>query len=132
MQGQVRATGSITSFYSDQRLKTVLGPIDDPLGRLKNLRGVYYRVNNLAKSYGYQDDGRNVGLIAQDLERVLPEVVRPAPFDVQSNNASRSGQNYLTVLYSRVVPLLIEALKQQKVQLDRIGNKLREKARDER
>jgi len=120
-QGQIRATGQITSFFSDQRLKTVLGPIDDALDRVKKLRGVYYRVNNLAREYGLEDPGLQVGLIAQEVQEVLPEVIRPAPFDRGPGGSSLSGKHYLTVMYSRVVPLLIEALKQQKQQLDRIG-----------
>ena len=120
-QGQIRATGDITTSFSDQRLKTILGPIDDALDRVKKLRGVYYRVNNLAREYGLEDSGLQVGLIAQEVQEVLPEVVRPAPFDCGPGGSSLSGQHYLTIMYSRVVPLLIEALKQQKQQLDRIG-----------
>jgi hypothetical protein len=127
VQGEVRATSSVTSNFSDQRLKTVLGDIPDPLDKIKKIRGVYYRVNNLAQQHGYRDRGMAVGLIAQELQAILPEVVRLAPFDTAANGASITGENYLTVMYSRVVPLLIEALKKQKQQLDYIGHEINQK-----
>lgn len=112
---------------SDQRLKDVLGVISDPLDKIKNIRGVYYRISKLAESLGYNNSEREIGLIAQEVEQVLPEVTRIAPFDLDENGGSRSGEKYLTVMYERVVPLLVEALKSQKDQLDLIGEKIKHK-----
>jgi hypothetical protein len=56
-----------------------------------------------------------VGVIAQDVEKVLPEAVKPAPFDImlfENTEVSKSGQNYKTVQYEKLVPLLIEAIKE--------------------
>jgi len=57
-----------------------------------------------------------VGVLAQDVERVLPEAVKPAPFDILKLNEgieiSMSGENYKTVQYEKLVPLLIEAIKE--------------------
>ena len=52
-----------------------------------------------------------MGVSAQQLQKVLPEAVKPAPFDLGENNKSISGENYLTVQYEKVVPLLIESIK---------------------
>jgi hypothetical protein len=53
------------------------------------------------------------------VQAVLPEVIKPAPFDTDENGASKSGENYLTVQYEKIVPLLIEAIKElsKKVEL---------------
>ena len=88
------------------------------------LNGVYYTKNDLARSFGYEGDEQEVGLIAQEVEGVLPEVIKPAPFDLDKYGNSKSGENYLTVLYDKVVPLLIEALKEQKAQIDYLNSKL--------
>jgi hypothetical protein len=81
----------------------------------------------LAASFGYTDKEEQVGVIAQEIEAVLPQVVKPAPFDVDRVDGvivSKSGQNYKTVQYEKIVPLLIEAIKEQQKQIDRLNNKI--------
>ena len=118
---EVRATSSITAYYSDKRLKDIEGNIQNALEKLGQLNGVYYEQNDVAKNVGYNNDGeRQIGLIAQQTQKVLPEVVKPAPFDTDKYGCSISGENYLTIQYEKVVPLLIEALKEQKEQIDYI------------
>jgi hypothetical protein len=121
--GQIWATGSITSYFSDMRLKNILNDIENSLEKVLSLNGVYYNKNDLARSYGYEGYEQEVGLIAQEVEEVLPEVIRPAPFDV-GVDGSISGENYITVMYDKVVPLLIEALKEQKRQIDYLNTKV--------
>jgi hypothetical protein len=121
--GTVQAAGNITAYFSDMRLKNILNDIENALEKVLTLNGVYYNRNDLARSYGYEDDKQQVGLIAQELEQVLPEVVRPAPFDTDKDG-SISGENYITVMYDKVVPLLIEALKEQKQQIDYLNTKV--------
>ena len=104
--GEIRATNNITAYFSDDRLKTRLGKIDSALDRVCSLSGFYYEPNQLAQSLGYQVK-REVGISAQDLEKVLPEAVKPAPIDEQ----------YKTVQYERVIPLLIEAIKELTTEL---------------
>jgi hypothetical protein len=105
--GEIRATGSVTASFSDDRLKTKLGNIPDALAKVLTLNGFYYEANELAQSYGYEKK-LEVGVSAQQVQAVQPEVVAPAPID----------DNYLTVRYERLVPLLIEAIKELNAKLD--------------
>jgi hypothetical protein len=72
----------------------------------------------LAKTFGYKDTKVQLGLSAQEVQSVIPEIVHLAPFDTkfdEDNNiiGSKTGENYLTIEYDKVVPLLVEAIKQQ-------------------
>jgi hypothetical protein len=120
----VRVTGDIVSAYSDLRLKNIIGLIDKPLERIQNLNGVYYESNETAKRLGYQSTEKRIGFIAQDVEKSLPEAVSLAPIDINKFGHTISGEKYLTVQYYKLVPLLIEALKEQKKQIDYIKSKL--------
>ena len=115
--GEIRATNNITAYFSDERLKENIRPIPSALSKLLALRGVTYNSNELAEQYGYTDKKEQVGVIAQDVEAVLPQIVVPAPFDIaqdeDGNEYSKSGENYKTVQYDKLVPLLIEAIKEQ-------------------
>ena len=115
--GEIRATKNITAYFSDERLKENIRSIPSALSKLLTLRGVTYNSNELAEQYGYTDKKEQVGVIAQDVEAVLPQIVVPAPFDIaqdeDGNEYSKSGENYKTVQYDKLVPLLIEAIKEQ-------------------
>lgn len=115
--GEIRATNNITAFYSDERLKENIKTIPSALSKLLSLRGVTYNTNKLAEQYGYFDKKEQVGVIAQEVEKVLPQIVVPAPFDIEQdedgNEYSKSGENYKTVQYDKLIPLLIEAIKEQ-------------------
>ena len=102
--GALTATGDITAYYSDERLKNFEGKIDGALDKVSKLSGYYYRENDKAKELGYENDARQVGVSAQEVEAVMPEVVKPAPVDPE----------YKTVQYEKLVPLLIEAIKELK------------------
>ena len=91
---------------SDERLKENIYPIDNALSRVGQLEGVYF---------DWKKGGdRQVGVIAQQVEKVLPEVV------------SQDKDSYLSVDYSKIVPLLIEAINEQKSLIadleDRLSN----------
>ncbi|MDC0308635.1 tail fiber domain-containing protein [bacterium] len=124
ISGDVRASGEIVAGYSDRRLKNVKGPIDNPIRRINKLNGYFYSPNKLAKNMIGDISGRKIGLIAQELEQALPEVVRGAPFDINKHGHSKSGKKYLTVDYARVVPLLVEALKEQKNQINDLKSRI--------
>ena len=122
--GTVQATGSITAGFSDGRLKDIQGVVDDALTKIDKISGIYYEFNQYAQSKGVSDSTQQIGLIAQEVKDILPEVVVPAPFDVDKYGISISGENYLTIMYERVVPLIVQALKEQKQQIDYIKNKV--------
>jgi hypothetical protein len=115
--GAIYATGNITAFFSDKRLKTVSGKIENALDKVGKLSGVYYTFNDTAKSFGYDSDEEQVGVIAQEVEAVLPQIVKAAPFDLDENNNSKSGENYKTVQYDKLVPLLIEAINELRAEV---------------
>jgi hypothetical protein len=108
--GEIRCTNNITAFYSDERMKTRIGNIEDALAKIRTLSGFYYRGNEVAGSYGYDTEVTQVGVSAQEVQAVMPEAVAPAPIDA----------NYLTVRYERLVPLLIQAIKELDEQLQEI------------
>ena len=110
--GEIRATNNITAYYSDRRLKKDIEKISDALSKLERINGVFYTQNELAETFGYNDYSKQVGVIAQEIQEVLPEAVAFAPFDRDENDNSKSGEDYLTVRYEKIVPLLIEAIKE--------------------
>jgi hypothetical protein len=106
------STGDVTAFFSDDRLKERKNNIENALDKVESLNGFYYIPNELAQELGYEPT-LQVGVSAQEVQKILPEVVVPAPIDEQ----------YLTVKYEKLVPLLIEAIKELKEKLNRIENK---------
>jgi hypothetical protein len=123
--GEIRATNQITSYYSDERLKEDIQEISGALEKVMILRGVTYKPNAIAEELGYQKRSE-VGVIAQDVEKVLPEAVKAAPFDImlfENTEISRSGQNYKTVQYEKLVPLLIEAIKELNKEVQQLKGK---------
>lgn len=122
VSGSIRATDDITAYYSDERLKLKIGPIINALDKVKHLEGFRYRANELASTFGYDTERIHVGLSAQRVQDVLPEVVDLAPFDTVYENGqcrSISGNNYLTMHYDRVVALLVEAIKELDEKLEK-------------
>jgi hypothetical protein len=125
--GEIRATNEITAYYSDRRLKENVKPIDNAVEKVLSLNGIIYTPNDLARSFGYTSDKTIVGLFADEVDAVLPEAVRPAPFDQDEDGNSKSGENYQTIQYEKLVPLLVEAIKEQQkqiAQLSEMVNKL--------
>ena len=130
--GQIVATNKITSFYdySDERLKTDIKPIEDPLNIIEQLNGFYYKPNELANSFGIESKHRELGLSAQEVKKVLPELVDLAPLDIvrdeNDNIVSKSGENYLTVSYDKMIPVIIESIKKlnSEIKLLKEENKL--------
>lgn len=111
--GEIRATNNITAYYSDDKLKTKLGLIENALDKIDTLSGFYYEANETAQSLGYKKK-REVGVSAQQVQAIMPEVVVPAPID----------DKYLTVHYDRLIPLLIQGIKELRMEIKEIKNKL--------
>ena len=120
--GTITATDNVTAYFSDRRLKENIVRIENPLDKLMTISGVTFNSNDKAAEFGYTDKKRQVGVIAQEIAEVLPEIVVPAPFDIgidsEGNEYSKSGENYKTVHYEKIVPLLIEALKELNLRVE--------------
>ena len=110
--GEIRATNNITAFYSsDKRLKENIVNIPNALDKVMNINGVEFDWSTeYMEAHGGQDDLFNrkhqVGVIAQEVEKVLPEVVADRP------------DGYKAVRYEQLTALLIEAVKDLKQELD--------------
>jgi len=100
--GNFTATGDVES-NSDERLKENIETIENALNKVSNMRGVYFDMKA-------KPGVRKVGLIAQEVEKVLPEVV----------STDSEGDNIKSVAYANVVGLLVEAIKELKNEVDQL------------
>lgn len=107
--GEIRATSNITAYYSDDRLKTRLGNIENALDKVDQLTGFYFEPNETAQELGYEVT-RQVGVSAQDVQKILPEIVTTAPID----------DKYMTIYYDKLVPLLVEAIKELRAEVNNL------------
>lgn len=119
LQGAGTATfsGDVIANTSDGRLKTNIKNIDSPLEKISKINGVYFNWNEKAKELTNKNtEIREVGFIAQEVQAILPEIIKPAAFDVQL----QSGENYLTIQYEKIVPLLVECIKELKSEIEEL------------
>ena len=110
VNGVVKALGF--SNTSDARLKRNVSEIEDALGLVSRLRGVRYVWDASADPERRFESGRRLGFLAQEVKAVLPEVVR------------EDASGYLSVGYQEVVPVLVEAIKQQQAEIDALKARL--------
>jgi len=103
VNGTIRATGDVIS-NSDIRLKSDIKPINNPIETVKALNGKTY----------IKDDKASIGLIAQEVEEVLPQLVHTASDEMGTKS----------VAYGNIVAVLIEAVKEQQKQIDELKEKL--------
>jgi len=113
--GAIAATNDITAFYSsDKRLKENIVPIDNALEKVLQISGVNFDWKSLSQEEIrniHPNSGYDVGVIAQEIEEVLPEVV------------TTRETGYKAVKYEKIVPLLIEAIKEQQKQINKLKDK---------
>ena len=109
--GILNVTDDITAFYtSDERLKDNINLIDNSLEKVISISGNTFDWNDKSNK-----SGNDVGLIAQEIEKVLPEAV------------TTRDNGYLAVDYHKVVPLLVEAIKELSGKVDALEQKLQDK-----
>ena len=125
--GDLSVGGDITALTSDKRLKENIQIIENPLQKINKLSGFTYdwSLDKCEKAGFIPKDERQIGVFAQDVESVIPEATKPAPFDTEDGK-SKSGENYLTVQYEKIVPLLIECIKEQQIKIEYLENKMNE------
>lgn len=107
---EIRCVGDVVAFStSDINLKTDIEPIDDPIGKIQKLSGntFTWKSNAGKRKAGTQD----VGVIAQEVNAVLPSI-------------TRETNDVMSVRYEKLIPLLIEGIKEQQAQIDELKCKL--------
>jgi hypothetical protein len=105
---QIEASGDVIAFgSSDERLKDNIKPITEPLWKINQIGGYTFDWNDKQETY----KGSDVGVVAQEIHKVLPEIV------------TERGNGYLAVKYEKIVPLLIESIKELKQEVDEIKQK---------
>ena len=110
--GEVRATGNITAYYSsDIALKENLNPISDALDKVMSITGYNFdwkdsHIEERGGEDGYFVRKQDVGIVAQEIEKILPEAVADRVDGTKG------------VKYEQIIPLLVEAIKDLKSQLD--------------
>ena len=109
----IRCVGDIVAYYSDDRLKNKIGNLEDALSKVNSLNGFTYTPNEAALALGVDQDEVRVGVSAQEVQAVLPEAVKDAPVE--------NTEGYLTVQYEKVVPLLIEAIKELSAKVEELS-----------
>jgi hypothetical protein len=97
-QGATVSAGDFVAT-SDGTLKTNIQNIDNPLDILMNINGYRYNWNDTAVNLGYLNDKDQLGVIAQEVEKVAPELI-----------ATINGLKQVS--YTKLVPILIEAIKE--------------------
>jgi len=108
--GDLHVDGDVIAYsttISDQRLKDDVETIDSALDKVSNLRGVTY-----TWSAGSREGKRDLGVIAQEVEAVIPEIVH------EKEMALIDGESYKTVDYEKLTAVLIEAVKELKAEVD--------------
>ena len=109
--GDSRFAYDVVAYYSfsDARLKTNVATIENPLQKVMAMRGVNYEWKE-----GYKKGKKEIGLIAQEVMDIIPEVV--------SEKERIDGGKFLSVDYEHLTGLLIEAIKEQQKQIDELKN----------
>jgi hypothetical protein len=114
--GRIDASNDVVAFStSDKRLKKYIKNIKNPLDKISKINGVTFewkKADDKMKKEVHSFEGNDVGVLAQEVEKVLPEVV-----------ATRDN-GYKAVRYEKIIPLLIEAIKDQQKQIDELKSKL--------
>ena len=112
--------GDVVAGQSDRRLKNSIMNIPNALCKINQLNGVYFNWNECACVLAQRDTNkREIGFIAQDINKVLPEAVDYAAFD-RMHGTSISGQDYLTVKYEKITPLLLEGIKELHCEMEKL------------
>jgi len=103
-------TAYTSAFTSDAKFKDNVNTIDNALDTVSRLRGVSFTWNEHSKLDGKND----IGLIAQEVQQVLPDLVR------ESATLGTDDQTHLTVDYAKMVAVLIEAVKDLKAEIEEL------------
>ena len=125
--GLLRSSNDVIAFASDKRLKENIIKISNPLEKINQLRGVYFDWNKKSEEEGFmvRRKKNEIGMIAQEVEEVIPQAIEIAPFDDDYKEKER--ENYKTIKYDRLIPLLVECIKEQQKQINNLQKQINEK-----
>ena len=114
--GKLMAENDVIAFASDKRLKENIVEISNPLDKIQQVRGVYFDWNQKSKEEGFKAarEKNEIGMIAQEVEQIIPQAIEPAPFN----------KEYKTIKYDRLIPLLVECIKDQQKQINELKSKI--------
>jgi len=116
--GEIRATNQIVAYFtSDRRLKENIVNIQNPIEKVQQLNGVTYDwtddyIAERGGADGYFVRKQDIGLISQEVELVMPEIV------------AENNEGFLAIKYERIVALLVEAVKEQQKQIEELKSRL--------
>lgn len=129
----VNATGDVVGYYSDRRMKKDFVPVTGAIDKMWKVSPYYYVQNEVAERLGYEhNETRQIGFIAQQMERIFPEVVKDAAINhlASTNEEVRKmieeGGKIKTIKYERLVPVLWSAI----LELDEEVKKLKDESRN--
>jgi hypothetical protein len=110
--GWIYASGDVVAFAtSDKRLKDNITPISNPIEKIQKIGGYEFDWVPTEEAHSYE--GHDIGVIAQEIEEVLPELV------------TTRDNGYKAVKYDKIVALLIEAIKDQQKQIEELKSKIK-------
>ena len=112
-QSNIWASGNITAA-SDERLKQNILPLTGTLSKLDQLRGVSFEWNHLATSLGHKEGEKDIGMIAQELQKVYPQLVV----------ASKNKPKYLSIDYGKFTAVLLQSVKELKSQMNAMQDQI--------
>ena len=114
--GNMIASGNVTAFgsVSDERLKENIEVIENPIEKVKKLKGVTFTYKKNKK--------KGTGLIAQDLEKVLPEAVYTSE-TIADKKEGEESEEHLAIRYGNTVGLLVEAIKELEARIKELEDK---------
>lgn len=110
IDGNLQLSGTIGEI-SDAGLKSNIMELDQVLDKLKQLRGVYFDWNEQARESFLLTESRQVGVIAQEVESVYPELIMI------------NDKGYKMVDYSKLTPVLVQAIREQQEQIEKLQEK---------
>ena len=96
-----------TLYSSDERYKTDIKDLGNPIDKIKLAKGVSYKFS-LEKEKNKKENNRNFGFIAQDFQKVFPELVY------------EDSLGYLSIDYVSMIPVLLEAVKKQQEDIEEL------------
>jgi len=122
--------GNITAFYSDERLKEITKYVSDVLPILSIINMFRYDWNDLAASYGYDKNKKEIASSAQKYKNIIQKLSQLLHLMLRRTKKvmklmSKTGENYLTLDYWRLVPVLLRGIKDLDIELNDIKTRFK-------